>query len=139
MDDRVQGSGEMPMARKRDARRMVVAVKGDVSGGDAARICVRRGLFEAFAELYGGRFIDGDGMQMLDIRCPDGDAATARARVMAYVGVFDACSPAAASRMRDALVARARGEEMAGMGLSALTATLDRLGGLYDVVTVEDD
>lgn len=125
------------MARKEKAgekERIVVAAKGDASAGDAARICIRRALFEAWAELYGGRVVDGRGVQMLFVACPDGDAEVARERIIAYVPVFSSVSPGAATRMRDGLVARAREEDMAGMGMSALTAVLDRLGGMYDVV-----
>lgn len=119
------------------ARRMpeytVCAVKGTGLTGDGPRMCIQQGLFEAFAELYGGTFREGRAMQMLRIRCPEGDAEAARSAVLSRVDIYTVNGASSAAAMRDALVARALEKDMEGMGIAALTHVLDRLGSRYDM------
>lgn len=125
----------MAKTKREDMRPYIVcAVKGTELQGCGPRMNIQRALFEAFAELYGGKAYDGRDMQMLRLSCPEGDPAEARARIFAYVDIYGVGGAQSADAMRDALIAKAKEEGMAGMGISALRSVLDRLCSRYDCV-----
>lgn len=133
MDGRVQEIGEN-MSRKKDPRYIVSAVKGTELNGDGPRMCIQEGLFEAFAELYGGHVCDGRYLHMIELSCPEGDIKEARRRVLDKAGIYTVGGRSGAIRMRDAIIAAAREDDnMDCMGIGPLLSVLDRLGTRYDM------
>ncbi len=118
--------------------RAVCAVKRGSDGDRAARMHIQKGLFDAFAELYGGRSFDGTMTQLLVVSCPEGDAMTARDAVLSRCDIYSVGSAREAEHLAEVIVAKAEAADMAGMGMNALTSVLDRIGARYDVITLEE-
>lgn len=114
--------------------RAVIITKGSASMGEGTRIAVQRGLFEAFAELYGGQACNGSISQALFVDCPDGNASIGKA-ALNKCDMWSVSGNAGPERMAARLVAAAR-EHPEGMGLAVLLHALDRLESRYDVYDV---
>ncbi len=116
--------------------RAVVITKGRASAGEGTRIAVQQGLFEAFAELYGGQACNKSISQVLFVDCPDGNAATGK-NALNKCDMWSVNGNAGPERMAARLVAAAR-EHPEGMGLAVLLHALDRLESRYDVYDISE-
>lgn len=121
------------MPKAKEPEWVFCVVKDSGPRSSASRLCIQKGLLEAFADLYGGRLEEGGSVRLLTARMPAGDAKDARRTVLDFADIYSVSGMAGAERMRGRLVELARSPDAQGMGADALRSVLDRLSSEYDV------